>query len=137
MMSEIDIVSAALCAWKEARNGGEPGMRAVICVLLNRAKASADSVYAEVYKPFQFSSMSYHRDPEYLLQPTQNNTADWQAWLNAKGIALSASTGCLEDNTGGATFYYSESMDANPPSWAKTMVATVVIGGQRFFKKAA
>lgn len=136
-MSEIDILCLALAAWKEARNGGIEAMQAVMSVILNRAKASHDSVYAEIYKPLQFSSMTYQHDPELLIQPNPEDRPNWTQWLNAKTLSISASTGNLEDVTAGATSYYSESMDANPPTWARVMVPTVVIGGQRFFKKAA
>lgn len=135
MMDEIDIQSAALCIWKEARDGGDESMRAVLSVILNRTKDSNDSVYVEVYKPAQFTSMSIHTDPEYLLKPKQANAADWQAWLNAKGLALSASTGCLEDNTGGAVNYYAKTIA--PPWWVPKLVFTVEIAGQRFYKKPA
>jgi spore germination cell wall hydrolase CwlJ-like protein len=134
-MNEVDIQTAALCIWKEARNGGDVAMRAVLSVILNRAKASQDSVYAEVFKPFQFTSMSVHTDKEYLLRPEDDGTLDWQRWLDAKALALSASTGCLEDNTGGAVSYYAYSIPA--PWWAAKMTFTVEIGGQRFFKKKA
>lgn len=131
-MTEIDIISAALCAWKEARNGGQESMRAVVSVLLNRAKISGASVYAEVYRPLQFTSMSYQHDPELLLQPKLGDAM----WPVAKALAISASTGVFEDNTNGATSYYSQSMDSHPPSWGQKMIPTVIIGGQRYFKKA-
>jgi spore germination cell wall hydrolase CwlJ-like protein len=134
-MTEIDIICAALCIWKEARNDLD-GMRGVMNVLLNRAKRNSDSVYAEVFKPLQFSSMSYQHDPQLLRQPNPNHPEEWQAWLNAKTVATSASTGVFEDNTAGATSYYSTTMDDNPPSWGRKMVPTVVIGGQRFFRTA-
>lgn len=129
-MTEIDILSAALCAWKEARGDGIQGMQAVISVLLNRSKASGESIYAEVYRPLQFTSMSYQHDPQLLKQPSPG---DW-LWKAARTLSVSASTGLLEDNTDGATSYYAMSMDAHPPSWARNMVQAVVIGHQRFFR---
>jgi len=129
-MTQIDIISAALCSWKENRGHGTQGMQSVINVLMNRAKIHGTSVYAEVYRPLQFSSMSYQHDPQLLIQPT----VDDPQFTDALNLAESAGRGTLQDITEGATNYYAESMDKDPPTWAKTMKPTVVIGSQRFFK---
>lgn len=129
-MTEIDIISAALCAWKENRGYGQQGMQSVINVLMNRAKAHGTSVYAEAYRPLQFSSMSYQHDPQLLIQPQPSDPQ----FAIANELARSAAAGTLEDITGGAQFYFAKSMDADPPFWAKKMTPTAVIGDQRFFK---
>jgi hypothetical protein len=108
-------------------------MHAVMNVLLNRAKENGTSVYAEVYRPLQFSSMSYQHDPQLLKQPEPNDPM----WSAAKTLAISASSGVFEDITLGATSYYATSMDSHPPGWGQRMIPTVVIGAQRFFKKSA
>lgn len=128
-MTEVDIISAALCSWKEARGGGVPGMTSVINVLLNRAAKNKRSVYAEVYDPFQFSSMSYAHDPQLLKQPVPSDPQ----WQIAVTLAISASTGALEDITNGSTHYYALSM-VKPPSWAERMTPTAIIGGQQFLR---
>jgi hypothetical protein len=129
-MTEIDIISVALCAWKENRSHGSDGLQSVINVVQNRVAARKDSsCYAEVYRPFQFSSMSYHNDPEYLLQPVPSDPM----WALAISLAVKASTGSLADITQGSTFYYAASIPI-VPDWAAKMTATVTVGGQRFFK---
>lgn len=128
-MTELDIVSMALCAWKENRSHGKQGMQSVINVIVNRAADRNQSPYAVVYAPLQFSSMSYQHDPQLLLQPAEDD----EEWVTAKYLAQSASMNMLPDITQGATNYYATSMPM-PPQWAAKMKFTVAIGDQRFYK---
>jgi spore germination cell wall hydrolase CwlJ-like protein len=128
LVTHVDQVTLALCAWKEARNGGQAGMQSVMNVILNRAKVNNKSIYAIVYAPLQFSSMSYPHDPQLLLQAEETDTA----WLLAQALAGKASTNTLEDITGGARWYYA--LTIPEPSWAKSLIETVVIDNQRFMK---
>jgi N-acetylmuramoyl-L-alanine amidase len=129
-MTQLDYISLALVAWKECRSGGISGMTAVINVVLNRAAKSKDTVYAEIYRPLQFSSMSYQHDPQLLRQPDPDDPQ----WIEAQILAASASRPGFEDITGGATSYFANSIASDPPSWAAKMTYTCTVGGQRFYK---
>jgi len=128
LVTHVDQVVLALCAWKEARNGGQAGMQSVMNVILNRAKRQQKSVYAIVFAPLQFSSMTYQHDPQLLLQAEETDTS----WLMAQALAGQAATNSLADITQGALFYYA--LTIPEPSWAKSMLQTVVIDNQRFLK---
>jgi len=127
-MTLLDQISLALCAWKENRGGGAIGMQSVANVVMNRMAKSGHSAYAEIYKPLQFSSMSYQHDPQLLIQPADGDAM----WAVAQGLAQRAHDGVLPDVTGGATFYYALTIAA--PYWAASMTQTVIIEGQQFLK---
>lgn len=129
-MNTCDQWAVALCAWKENRHGGIPGMTSVINVIMNRARAKKTTPYAEVFNPLQFSSMSYQHDRQLLVRPDDDDPQ----WDDAQGLAVKAATGKLADITGGATSYYAETIPE--PGWAFKMIPTVVIAGQKFFKNA-
>ena len=131
-MTLQDIAVGALCAWRENRGGGAPGMQSVLNVLVNRAKARGTTVYEEVLRPYQFSSMTAP-GPEAGIGPNALNAADWSAYLAALGLAQQASEDNLPDITGGATSYYAASMNP-PPAWAASMTRTTEIAGQIFFR---
>lgn len=105
-------------------------MSSVANVIMNRVKRNGSSAYAEVYRPLQFSSMSYQHDPQLLIQPAEGDGV----WEQAQQIAIDAAMGKLADATGGATNYYALSM-TSPPYWASSMQETVVISGQRFYRE--
>lgn len=128
-MTPLDQISLALCAWKENRGGGLTGMTSVINVVMNRCKDSGSSPYAEVYRPLQFSSMSYQHDPQLLTQPKEDDLI----WDQAQDLAVKAARGELPDITGGARFYYALSIPVRP-KWASIKVPTVVIAGQQFLR---
>jgi len=71
-----DIHSAALCAWKEARGEGVDGMRAVLWVLKNRVgvQGFASKLHDVIYGKNQFTSMSVPSDPEFNLEPEDNDS---------------------------------------------------------------
>ena len=69
-MTSADTFLLALCAWRENRGGGNPGMQSVINVVCNRATARGTSPYQECVRPEQFSSLTKKNDPELILWPT-------------------------------------------------------------------
>jgi len=131
-MTSLDIVIGALTAWRENRGGGVIGMQSVINVLVNRALKRRTSVYHECVRPYQFSSMTAHADPELVLFPADND----EPFKTALALMDMASQGKLGDVTGGATFYYAVSI-ATPPAWAKSMQQTEIIAGQIFFREVS
>jgi hypothetical protein len=128
-MTIQDEAIGALCAWRENRGGGEPGMHSVLNVLVNRAAQRGTSVYAEAVRNWQFSSMTAPGDPNLILFPPDSDP-QWQIALNLAGYAAG---GVLADITDGATSYYALSM-AQPPAWASSMTQTAEIAGQVFFR---
>lgn len=83
-----DIHSAALCAWKEAREEGDEGMRAVLCVLKNRVgyPGFGDTLHKVIYSKNQFTSMSVPSDPEFNLEPVEGDEFFALAQLAAQEI---------------------------------------------------
>jgi hypothetical protein len=101
-MTIQDQVVGAICVWRENREGGVSGMQSVFNVLMNRAAKRTTDVYTEAVRKLQFSSMTAPGDPELVLYPTNMDSQ----WAEALTLAYQASTGNLEDLTGGATLYY-------------------------------
>jgi hypothetical protein len=130
---EFDKWCAALCAWREDRgsdrNGDRDGIRAVIHIIANRAKASNKSWAQIVYARLQFSSMTYGEDPQLTNVPV---TPDPQ-FTDCYEIANTIKNGGDFDLTNGATHYYASSLSP-APSWASSMTVTAVLGGQIYLK---
>src|ERR1700692_3939206 len=101
-MTIQDQVIGALTCYRENRSGGVQGMQSVFNVLMNRAKKRMTDVYTEAVRKLQFSSMTAAGDPELTLFPTDMDSQGAEALT----LAYQASTGNLDDITGGATLYY-------------------------------
>jgi Cell Wall Hydrolase len=127
-MTPLDQISLALMMWKENREGGIAGMQSCGNVAMNRAAMRNMSIYAIVYEPLQFSSMSYPHDPQLLIQPEENDPQ----WEQAQQLAVDAELGKLADLTEGATSYYALSIPQ--PTDTLSMIKTVVVAGQQFLK---
>jgi len=125
---DFDVACAALCAWREARGEGRDGIRAVLHVIANRAKAQNKSWAQVVFARLQFSSMTYPEDPQLTNVPA---TPDAQ-FADCYAIAQNIQQGGDFDLTEGATNYYALTIPA--PYWAASMTETVQIGNQKFFK---
>jgi hypothetical protein len=104
-------------------------MTAVACVIRNRVLRDKSTYFDECTKRWQFSSLTAPGDPELTLFPTDNDVT----WEKAQMIAEQCIDWKIKDVTGGAVSYYALSM-SKPPSWAASMVHTVDIGGQSYFK---
>lgn len=118
----------ALCLWRESRGEGEQGMQAVANVVCNRVAVNGSSVYREVTKPWQFSSITAHNDPQLGLYPI----SDDPNWILAVAVAHSVMNGTLPDITNGATYYFNPSVVR--PAWAADMQQTAQIGKHVFYK---
>src|SRR5271154_5573214 len=130
-MTSADQFMLALCLWREARGVGNSGMVAVACVLRNRVARNKSSYYAEVVKPWQFSSITAKNDPQLGLYPSSVDSS----YQLAQKIVASISMGALEDTTEGATLYYDDSIPF-PAGWDIHKVEdTVKIGRLNFFKE--
>lgn len=97
-----DYSDTALCIWREARGEGVVGMTAVACVIRNRARKRLSSYSVEVFRPWQFTSMSDPYDPEFRLMPAESDPS----WVQAQSISRDVIDGVTADITGGATLYW-------------------------------
>jgi N-acetylmuramoyl-L-alanine amidase len=100
---DADVHSLALCAWKEARGEGCSGMRAVMHVIVNRVNSSgfARNVHDVIYGKNQFTSMSVASDPEFNLQPADDD----HLFISAVKMAVPILQGQDFDITNGACWY--------------------------------
>jgi hypothetical protein len=143
-MTIQDQVIGALCAWREQRGAGRPGLQSILNVLLNRTARDKTSVYEEATAKLQFSSLTAKGDPELTLWPVD---ADPQ-WQQALSLAAQAAAGTLADLTNGSTLYYAPASIPSgasitipngttlpfPKGWNPDVVTyQVTIGGQVFF----
>ena len=101
-MTHADYAICSLCIWREARGDGNTAMSAVACVIRNRVKKSGRTPYAEVIKPWAFSSITAKGDPELALFPPDSDPA----WIQAQLITGNVLDGLTADITGGSTLYY-------------------------------
>lgn len=138
---EIDVVDAhwmALTMWGEARNGGEPAMRAVGHVIDNRRRSGAHGTYATetVSEAWQFSAWN-RNDPNYSamtnIDRLRPDSEDHRMWVAAKRIAEEILSGASADPTGGALFYHTAAVS---PRWSAGLIPDRVIGGHLFFRTA-
>jgi len=137
-----DVQSLALCAWKEARGEGTPGIMAVMFVIKNRAEAwygnlAEEAVHFAVYAKNQFTSMSVPSDPEFNLKPGENDASyDFCMQMAPRVLAGQGNP----DITAGALYYanlfevtsgwFIDNIVNDPANHPKT----AVIGRQTFFK---
>ncbi|HYJ82640.1 MAG TPA: cell wall hydrolase [Allosphingosinicella sp.] len=138
---EIDVVDAhwmALTMWGEARNGGEPAMRAVGHVIDNRRRSGAHGAYASetVSEAWQFSAWN-RNDPNYPammnIDRLRPDSGDHAMWLTARRVAAEILSGASQDPTGGALFYHTAAVS---PRWSAGLAPVRVIGGHLFFTTA-
>lgn len=126
-----DLFMLALCMYREARGDGVTGMTAVGCVVRNRVNRDGTTYYAEVVKPWQFSSITATGDPQLNKYPAEADTS----WMVAQKLAMQITSGDIVDTTRGATLYYADSIPF-PKSWNPAAVqATVTVGNQFFFRE--
>lgn len=120
----------ALCLWREARGQSDDARRAVLHVILNRAKAGfrGSDPASVILWPYQFSSFN-PKDPNATRLPTWANLADWRAWLACCAVVDAPG----DDPTGGALMYES-CLPAMRPDWATPEKQTAEIGPFRFYR---
>jgi spore germination cell wall hydrolase CwlJ-like protein len=111
-----DYSDTALCLWREARGEGSQGMSAVACVIRNRVHHRNSTYSAEVYRAWQFTSMSVASDPEFHLMPPASDPT----WAQAQAIARGVINGTTPDVTGGATLYWNPAGISSSKTFALT-----------------
>jgi len=145
-MTHADYFMMALCLWREARGEGRDGQIAVGSVIRNRSIKRMSSVYSEVVKPWQFSSITASGDAQLAKYPVLLDTG----WKQCQEIAQAICDGEIADATGGATLYWNPNgieSDATfklndgsvvkfPKTWSVHAVKeTVVIGNHVFLQE--
>lgn len=122
-----------LCIWREARGESIDAKHAVGWVIRNRKEKGGwfgNSYYSVITKPAQFSSFNVG-DPNATKFPNPITDASYgECLLAAKHVY----DGTAPDNTMGSTYYFDDSMAANPPGWASAFVPTVKMGNLNFYK---
>jgi len=119
-VTHADYALTALCLWREARGEGNTGMLAVACVIRNRVQKNNSTYFAQVVKPWAFSSITAHGDPQLTVFPKESDPS----WIQAQLIATNVLDGGVNDITNGATLYYDDSISF-PKSWNRDAVVPV------------
>ncbi len=130
-----ELAMLTICIWREARGESIEGKKAVGWCIRNRAFKEGNQWYGNdwvsvILKPFQFSSFNSN-DPNAAKFPLMSDPS-FSDCLKAAKYAYNAMT---PDPTGGATYYFDDSMAANPPKWAAALTPTTKIGRLNFFKE--
>jgi len=130
-VTHADYALTALCLWREARGEGNTGMLAVACVIRNRVNKHGSTYYAQVVKPWAFSSITAHGDPQLSSFPQESD----QQWIQAQLIAGNVMDRGVEDITNGATLYFDDSISF-PKTWNRAAVAPLgKIGRLNLFRE--
>jgi hypothetical protein len=137
-----------ITAYGEAGNQGADGMMGVINTVRNRTldrsfydeeiySLTSDPYKAVILKKYQFS-MYLLNDPvrakvEAIAKNFDARVSSSQSLQQAYNIAQMAVEGTLEDNTGGAQFYFNPAGVSNEPQWAGVIPFLGQIGDHLFF----
>jgi spore germination cell wall hydrolase CwlJ-like protein len=126
-----DTFMLALAIYREARGEDLTGKIAAGCVIRNRVQHPGwygRNWFDVITKPYQFSSFN----PGDRNSAVFGSAAD-RAWQDSIAAALRVMGG-EPDPTGGAAFYFDQTLANNPPKWASIYVHTTDIGAFHFFK---
>jgi N-acetylmuramoyl-L-alanine amidase len=121
--------------WGEDCGGGVYGMRAVACVIMNRAAHPrwwGTDPLSVCLAPKQFSCWNADSDPKSDHARMLAVTAADPMFVAAQNVAAAALSGQLPDITHSADSYYALTIPA--PAWAKPEQHTITIGGQAFYR---
>jgi N-acetylmuramoyl-L-alanine amidase len=131
-LSELSLLE--LCVWREARNQGSEGMRAVAWSIRNRVQKPSwwgHDWKSVILKPWQYSSFNAN-DPNNEKWPDDQEPAFVRCCEVCTPVYLGSDT---LDDTDGATHYYDTSIEF-PKAWGSESewVNTLNIGKLRFWK---
>lgn len=129
-----DLYLIALCNWREAQNQSLATKVAQAWTIRNRVLKPSwwGRGWGSVVTKFEQYSSFNSNDPNSRKWPAPKDAAWGDCWKVAELVY----EGNIPDPTFGATHYYDESMDANPPRWAVdgTMTKTAELERFRFFR---
>lgn len=121
----------AACIVLEAASQGELGMRGVMAVIRNRARAQPELFALTILREKQFSAMNTHTaGRESLWRLIQRAKAD-RTWPQALALVDAAQRDDWHDPTGGATHY---TRSAERTAWTRSLAKTVTIGAHSFYR---
>ena len=118
----------ALMAWREARNQGRDGMRAVMHVARNRAISDKRDLAAVIVADAQFSSINPPKD-QYDPQLDEWPASNDPIFRDSMQLASEVMAGLDPDLTNGA-YYYWNPKTSKADSWFARNIANTPLNPQ-------
>jgi spore germination cell wall hydrolase CwlJ-like protein len=125
-----DLECLTQAAYYEARGEGSDGMRAVVQVVLNRARHSAfpSSVCGVV---FQGSGRRVGCQFSFTCDGSMRGRVNQSAWNRARTVASAALSGAVYAGVGNATFFHTTGV---APSWRNSFLRVGQVGNHIFYR---
>jgi spore germination cell wall hydrolase CwlJ-like protein len=125
-----DLECLTQAAYFEARGEGSDGMRAVVQVVLNRARHGAfpDSVCGVV---FQGSNRRVGCQFSFTCDGSLRGRPNQAAWNRARDIASAALSGAVYAGVGNATHFHTTAVS---PRWRNSLVRVNQVGSHIFYR---
>jgi spore germination cell wall hydrolase CwlJ-like protein len=125
-----DLECLTQAAYYEARGEGTDGMRAVVQVVLNRARhASFPSSVCGVV--FQGSGRRVGCQFSFTCDGSMRAPVNRTAWNRARTVASAALSGAVYAGVGNATFFHTTGVS---PSWRHSMLRVGQVGSHIFYR---
>ena len=125
-----DLECLTQAAYYEARGEGADGMRAVVQVVLNRARHPSfpRSVCGVV---FQGSGRKVGCQFSFTCDGSMRGRVNPAAWNRARTIASAALSGAVYSSVGNATFFHTTAVS---PSWRNSFMRVTQVGNHVFYR---
>ena len=125
-----DLECLTQAAYYEARGEGTDGMRAVVQVVLNRARHSAfpNSVCGVV---FQGSNRRVGCQFSFTCDGSMRGNVNRAAWNRARDIASAALSGAVYAGVGNATHFHTTNV---APGWRNSLIRVNQVGNHIFYR---
>lgn len=125
-----DLECLTQAAYYEARGEGTDGMRAVVQVVLNRARHSAfpNSVCGVV---FQGSGRRVGCQFSFTCDGSMRGPVNSGAWNRARSVASAALSGAVHSAVGNATHFHTTGVS---PRWSNTLIRVGQVGDHVFYR---
>jgi spore germination cell wall hydrolase CwlJ-like protein len=130
-LGAIERETVAACLVLEAASQGDFGMRGVMAVIRNRARAQPELFAPTVLRAKQFSAFNNVTEGREPLARAVNRAKRDCMWSTALSIVDEAVAKDWHDPTGGAT-HYTRAVERTP--WTRTLAKTVTIGAHSFYR---
>jgi len=125
-----DLECLTQAAYYEARGEGSDGMRAVVQVVLNRARHTAfpNSVCGVV---FQGSGRRIGCQFSFTCDGSMRGPVNRTAWSRARAVASSALSGAVHAGVGNATHFHTTGVS---PGWRNSLLRVGQVGNHVFYR---
>lgn len=130
-ISPLERETVAACLVLEAASQGEAGMRGVMAVIRNRARALPELYAPTVLRSMQFSAMNKVTTGRESLWRAITRARRDRMWRTALGLVDAALQEEWHDPTHGATHY---TRSAERTRWTQQLAMTVRIGAHSFYR---